>query len=319
VLLVTPRNQTIFHAVAPVNGVGDPMALLAIACIATAIWFAWSVRRTAGATAFGALWFLLLLGPGAVLTTLGVGEPMAEHRVYLASCGVFLAASGGSVRLREWSERAGGVSRALAPALLALVAVGLGVQTVARNAVWHSPVTLWRESVDLAPDHYRPHLLLGEALQDDGRRDEAMEEFKAAIQLRPKDPTGYNKLGALFAALGRTIEARDTFSRALDLDPRNEQERRALNIIDRAEPRHGLGGAHRGRRASRCAAARARDGTCRPGVDTRPYRVQGALSRHARRVRLGAAQAARHVRRPDERVLVLVRDQPEVQARSDRG
>ncbi len=38
------------------------------------------------------LWFLLLLVPSSVLVVLDQGEPMAEHRVYLASCGLFLAA-----------------------------------------------------------------------------------------------------------------------------------------------------------------------------------------------------------------------------------
>ena len=66
-----------------------------------------------------------------------------------------------------------------------------------RNTVWASPVTLWRESVDLAPAHYRPRLLLGEALEDEGRRDEAIEEYKTAIRLRPGEPSGYVRLGPL--------------------------------------------------------------------------------------------------------------------------
>jgi hypothetical protein len=244
VLLISPRRQTIFHAVPPI-GLSDFVALLAIALVVILIWFAWSVRRTAGAAAFGVLWFLLLLVPGAVLTTLNVGEPMAEHRVYLASCGLFLVAGDGLGRLRMWSERTGGAARALVPVVLTVVAVAFAIETTGRNAVWRSPVSLWRESVDLAPAHYRPRLLLGEALQDEGRHDEAMQEYKTVIQLRPKDPTGYNKLGALYAALGRVGEARSTFGRALEVDPHDEQARRALKIMDRAEPRHGFGGDRR--------------------------------------------------------------------------
>jgi hypothetical protein len=37
--------------------------------------------------------------PSAVLTILDQGEPMAEHRVYLASCGLFIAAGVGIGRL----------------------------------------------------------------------------------------------------------------------------------------------------------------------------------------------------------------------------
>ena len=50
-----------------------------------------------------------------------------------------------------------------------------------RNRVWASPVTLWGESVDLAPGHYRPRLLLGEALQNEGRRDEAVVQFRGRL------------------------------------------------------------------------------------------------------------------------------------------
>ena len=61
--------------------------------------------------------------------------------------------------------------------------LAFGAQTLLRNAVWADPVTLWQESVDLAPSHYRPRLLLGEALQDAGRRDEAIEQYRTAIRL----------------------------------------------------------------------------------------------------------------------------------------
>lgn len=238
-LLVSPRNQTLFHAVPPLDNVAEPAALLALASIAVLIWFVWSVRSTAGIAAFGVLWFLLLLVPGATLTIFNQGEPMAEHRVYLASCGLFFAAGDGIGRLRAWAARTGGAARAVVPALLAVVAAAFAVQTSARNAVWRHPVSLWREAVDLAPTHYRPRLLLGEALQNEGRPDAAIEEYKTAIQLRPNDPTAYNKLGAVFASLGRLDEARQEFAAAVKLDPQNERARLALKTIRRAEPREG--------------------------------------------------------------------------------
>jgi len=235
-LLVSPRGQTIFHAVPPL-GLTDPAAFIAIGAVGVMLWLSWAVRRAAPVASLGVLWFLLLLVPGAALTVLNQGEPMAEHRVYLASCGLFLAAGDGLGRLRAWSASRGAIARLVLPAVLVLVVPAFAVQTLTRNAVWQSPLTLWKESVDLAPTHYRPHLLLGEALQDAGQRDDAMEEFKRAIQLRPTDPTGYNKLGALYAALGRADEARQLFDRVIELDPRDATARRALRVLDRAEPR----------------------------------------------------------------------------------
>jgi tetratricopeptide (TPR) repeat protein len=245
VLLVSPRGQTIFHAVTPIDGLASQAGLIVIASVAGMLWVVWSLRRMAGIVAFGVLWFVLLLVPGAALTTLNVGEPMAEHRVYLASCGVFLAAGDGIGRLRAWSIQTGAAARGLVPGVLSLVVVALGAQTLARNAVWRAPSVLWRESVDLAPTHYRPRVLLGEALQDEGKRDEAMNEYKIAIQLRPKDPTAYVKLAAVLVTIGRTTEARQLYTRALELDPHEEVARRALRFLDRVERPHGNDGARR--------------------------------------------------------------------------
>jgi Flp pilus assembly protein TadD len=129
--------------------------------------------------------------------------------------------------------------------MLTLVVLSFGVDTLARNAVWASPIALWRESVALAPTHYRPHLLLGEALQDEGRRDDAIAEYRTAIRLRPADATGHTKLGAILVTSGRAEEARQEFVTATELEPRNETARRALQFLDRMEGRHGSDGGRR--------------------------------------------------------------------------
>jgi Flp pilus assembly protein TadD len=101
--------------------------------------------------------------------------------------------------------------------------------------VWANPVTLMRESVDLAPRHNRPRLLLGEALQDAGRRADAVEEFRTAIRLRPGDPTGYVKLGRCLAEMGRLSEARSALVEALRVDPRNAGAAQSIRMLDEWE------------------------------------------------------------------------------------
>jgi protein O-mannosyl-transferase len=244
-LLINPRNQTLFHEVAGIDSLFEWRALVAVGAIVLLVWIIWRLRSVDGVAGFGVAWFLLLLVPSAVLTILDQGEPMAEHRVYLASCGLFLAAGDGIGWLSAWAARAGARMRPLVPILLTLVVLSFGVDTLARNAVWASPVALWRESVTLAPTHYRPHLLLGEALQDEGNRDEAIAEYRTAIRLRPTDATGHTKLGAILVTMGRAWEARQEFDTALTLDPRNGTARQALTFLDRMEGRHGSDGARR--------------------------------------------------------------------------
>jgi tetratricopeptide (TPR) repeat protein len=128
---------------------------------------------------------------------------------------------------------------------LGLVLISFGVETMLRNAVWADPVALWRESVDLAPSHYRPRLLLGEALQDAGRRDEAVEQYQAAIRLRPAEPMGYVKMGQCLAEIGKWAEARLQFRKAIDIDPRNRAALDSLTVLTEVESRLGINGSRR--------------------------------------------------------------------------
>src|SRR5258706_733785 len=85
-LLIDSSGQAAFHAVSLVRGLSDPRALIDIGVIAGILAFAWRVRRSDPVASFGVLWFFLLLVPSSVLVVLDQGEPMAEHRIYLASC-----------------------------------------------------------------------------------------------------------------------------------------------------------------------------------------------------------------------------------------
>jgi hypothetical protein len=244
-LLILPAGQSLFHEVARIESVFEWRGVLAVTSVTIIAAVAWFLRRADSIASFGIVWFLLLLVPSAALTVLDRGEPMAEHRVYVASCGLFLAAGQRLTRLDGWSTRAGTRTRLLVPILITLLIAAFSADTLVRNQVWHSPVALWRESVQLAPTHYRPRLLLGEALQDEGRLDEAAGEYETAIRLRPSDVSGHLKLGALLAVMGRYDEARQQLLAAISLDPNNASARRALAILDESRPRMEI---HDGRR-----------------------------------------------------------------------
>lgn len=231
-MLLYPVGQSMFHEVTAIRSVFDPRVGVGVAVVGALAALVWILRRFESTMSLGIAWFLLLLVPSSVLILFDQGEPMTEHRVYLASCGVFLAAGGGLAWASAWLDRVGARPRALVPIVLAVVVWSFGAETRFRNVVWASPVTLWRESVDLAPTHFRPRLLLGEALQDEGRNREALEEFETAVRLRPTEPTTHVMLGRSLAELGRFDEARQQLRRALEIDPRNEQARRSLAVLE---------------------------------------------------------------------------------------
>jgi len=230
-LLLNPSGQALFHEVSALGSAIDPRALVAVASVGAMVALGWMVRRVEWLASFGIFWFLLLLVPSSALIVLDQGEPMSEHRVYLASCGFFLAAGAGIGWLRARMVRASPLTRRLAAGALALVLLSFAAETLLRNVVWASPVTLWRESVDMAPGHFRPRLLLGEALEDAGRRDEAIEQYQTAIRLRPAEPTGYVKLARCLADVGRLDEATATFRQLQTLDPRSVAASSGLAVV----------------------------------------------------------------------------------------
>ena len=239
-LMINPVHQTIFHEVRRLDGLFDPRTAIAFAVVGALLAAAWQVRRIEWLATFGIAWFLLALVPSAALIMLDQGEPMTEHRVYLASCGFFLTAGGAIGWLRAQMEDFSAPIRRGAAILLALVIAAFAAETLKRNAVWADPIKLWGESVDLAPEHYRPRLLLGEALVDAGRGDEAVEQFQTAIRLRPTEPTGYVKLGECLALAGRWREARLYLLKAMEIDPHNAPARHALTAVDAMVSRPGM-------------------------------------------------------------------------------
>ncbi len=233
-LLVVPVGQSIAHAVAappPARAVVGAVVLLAVG-IGAAV----AVRRREPLATFGAVWFLLLLAPSSAVP---LREPMAEHRVYLASMGVFLIAAlglalgaQGTSRGRTTeiaTERAGERREARrAPPIqrnawrvgvLGVTLAVLGWLTVARTHVWASPVSLWADAARAAPGAWEPHYQLGDALRESGRCAEAIEQYRIVARLRPAHRDAYNNLGICLAETRQVGAAREAFGRALAIDP----------------------------------------------------------------------------------------------------
>lgn len=236
-LMVVPTGQALFHEVVALHTLWQPRALAGVAAVGAFAIVAWRLRRANGVACVGLAWFMLLLIPSSVLIAFNQGEPMTEHRVYLASVGLFLALAGAMDVVANWLTRQPRAVRVGAVAALAAVVVSFAAETVQRNIVWSSPIALWRESVDLAPTHPRPRLLLAESLQDAGRWAEAIEQGRIAVDLRPADPTAHVSLGRSLAFGGKLKEARAHFNHAVELDPKNATALRAVAVLDDLESR----------------------------------------------------------------------------------
>lgn len=230
-LLLSPADQSIFHQVSEVSWPPAPRMVLAVLWLGAWLATAWRLARLDGAITLGMVWFVLLLVPSSLLVLLNLGEPMAEHRVYLAAAGFFLAS--GTILGHVWAffDTRTSRSRLMLRFSLAAWLTVLGGLTVLRNEVWSDPARLWLDASEKAPDIWVPHVMLGAALHERGARDEAMVAFRRAIRLRPTEQAAYMRLGLVQAELGHLAEARATFQTLLTLDPTSAVGHNGLGAI----------------------------------------------------------------------------------------
>jgi Flp pilus assembly protein TadD len=91
-----------------------------------------------------------------------------------------------------------------------------------------------RQALHLAPDNWRGHLSLVEAL----RRVDGPSAYTAArrlVELAPQEPDAHIAYGSAAAAAGDRVTARRSFERALALDPSNATARNNLAVLDMRE------------------------------------------------------------------------------------
>jgi tetratricopeptide (TPR) repeat protein len=226
-LLAWPAGQSVDWDFPTSPGLGDPATLGAAAVILAAVGAAVLLlvlgrRRTApgGATArlagLGLCWFFILLAPTSSLVPLP--DNLVEHRVYLASWGVFLAAVACADAL---AARLG--ARWLATGAWLAVLLLLAGVLHRRNAAWESREALWSDVLARSPGSARARMNLGEALDEQGRYEEAIPQYQLALAGVSGNAGQRSKillnLGAAQFFAGRAEEARRSFEEGLHFRP----------------------------------------------------------------------------------------------------
>jgi tetratricopeptide (TPR) repeat protein len=101
-------------------------------------------------------------------------------------------------------------------ALVSLI-VGFGVATHARNQVFLTWDSYWKDVVEKAPS-WRAHTNLGWSYQGQGKDDLAEPHFKEALRLAPLNYLTSSNLGALYSFQGKTSKARRYHDIAVGLE-----------------------------------------------------------------------------------------------------
>jgi Flp pilus assembly protein TadD len=234
------------------------LALLILVMISV-ICFVW--RNRFPFLLVGWLWFLGVLVPMIGIVQVGL-QSRADRYTYLAQIGLYLLVTWAALELfSKWR-----IGRAVLIAGAVLVVGGLMADSYAQTSAWRDSQTVWTHALANTPNNAIAHNGLGDALMMKGQVDEAIAEFRQAIDLCsdcweiyfnlghalakkrdwagaiaaytasmqawPKpNPRNHNDLGICLAQAGKSDEAAAQFREALRIAPEFPDAHRNLAVV----------------------------------------------------------------------------------------
>ena len=223
-LLWLPQGLSVEHQFSLAAGL-DGTVIAALLCLGTvgALLF----LREAKGVLFWVAWAGLTLLPSSAVP---LNVLVNEHRLYLPAA-AFAVLVGRM--LAALMEERGNAGRALVVAWLG----SYGALAWQRTQVWQGPETLWQDALRQAPKMPRPHLYMGDVLQQAGRHEEALREYTLTRTVYPQvlsagdQLVSHNNQGAAYLALGRRAEAVESYRQALAIDSTYTKSREALDAL----------------------------------------------------------------------------------------
>jgi len=164
-------------------------------------------HHAAGALVLGWFWYLMVLFPVSGVVQTGE-QSYAEHFMYLPLAGLLI--------MLAWALP----ERPLGLAIGALACMAVAALSYVQVGYWRNTETLFRHALAVTDGNYIAHYQLGVYYGDAGRRIEAIEQYQAALAIKPRNADAWNNLGvALSHYPNRITEAIADYQAALRIRP----------------------------------------------------------------------------------------------------
>ena len=203
----------------PVESVGES-AVPGILIVGLLGLTAWALVKRPAWGFLGA-WFFVILAPTSSFVP--VQDAAFDHRMYLSLAAIVAGAVLGAWAAGRQLVRRGMISssalRVASGSLAMLLAVALGILTFQRNVNYQSKIAIWEDTIAKQPENSRAYDCLALALADSGRLDEAIANYRKALQLNPDFVEAHNNFGIALEDRGRGDEAIAQYQKALELRP----------------------------------------------------------------------------------------------------
>lgn len=223
-LLLIPVSLSAEYVFLGVRSIFSPFFVIPFFAVSLFFVLALKLKKINKETAFGMLFFIITLIP--VYNVIPIANSIAERYLYLPSAGFIIAAGSAmqhlsrliltsTIRVRQ--------RYVLIPLFIILSIFSFVV--VNRNMVWIDNYSLWSDAVMKMPKSYRAHYILGVNYDEQGKFNEAIQQFQLASELSPGDINAHIELviahfnlGVSYGNQGKFDEAIQQYQLALKLD-----------------------------------------------------------------------------------------------------
>jgi hypothetical protein len=215
---IWPAQQLLIYPQWPI----DPPSLLQFLpwpILGGVIYWCWRKRQSWGRhVLLGLGFFLINLAPFLGFKVISYMEFtwVMDHFLYLPLIGVIGLAVAGMEQID------GRLAPSLRPCGVGLAAIMLGLlafQSRGYAAQFLTEEKAWRHTAEGNPAAWMAHNNLGNALQDEGRFPEAIEQYKQALQIDPNYADAHNDMGNALYRSGKISEAMEEYEQTLRIDP----------------------------------------------------------------------------------------------------
>ncbi len=212
--LFLPFNLNVFYVLHPASSLFELRVLLSLFVIVLYVVLTLLLFRK-NRTAFISLLFMAVpLLPVLYIPAVGPNT-FAERYLYFSSFGMVLLFA----CLMDWARAARPAAAAGLVTISIVLAVLYSWATVDRNVVWKDDFTLFSDASIKSPDADMPRYNLGLYLQNAGKWDGAIEQYRKALDLNPEYADARLNLGVALFRKGQVDEAIEQYQAALRLHP----------------------------------------------------------------------------------------------------
>lgn len=204
-LIFFPATLTIYHSELIFGYLQYGIMIIIIAAFTLAAYFFKKNRSYL----FWLIFSLLAISP--TLTPYRLNWIVAERYLYLPSLGIFALVAMGILKFKKYKW--------VIILSLALILTALSVRTILRNIDWKDEDHLWIATGKTSPSSPNNHNNLGDVYGRQGDKQKALQEFQAAIQLKPDYGDAYHNLANTYRELDQIDKALENYQKALQFNP----------------------------------------------------------------------------------------------------